>query len=43
LVSDALVVLGQGRQVYLGIHERLEQRSRWVQSLIVQTTDPSAD
>lgn len=42
-VSDALVVLAQRRQVYVAIHERREQRSRWVQSLSVQTTDPAEE
>ena len=42
-VSDALMLLGQGRSVYLAIRERKEKRTRWVQGLSIQTTDPAEE
>jgi hypothetical protein len=41
LVSDMLVLLGSGSSLYLGLHERKEQRTRWVNSLTLQTTNPA--
>jgi len=43
LATDMLILLGQQRQVYLGIDERKAGRSRWVRSISLQTTDPAID
>lgn len=40
LVSDMLLLLGTGRELYIALHERKRGRERWVQSLSLQTTDP---
>ena len=42
-VSDVLVMLGQGRQIYLAIHERRAERKRWLQNLSIQTSDPAEE
>lgn len=43
LVTDMLILLGQQRQLFLGIDERKVGRSRWVRSISLQTTDPAND
>lgn len=42
-ITDLLVLLGQGRQLFLSIHERKIQRQRWIQRISVQTTDPAEE
>lgn len=41
--SDALALLDNGRSLYLAIHERKMNRTRWVQSVSLQTTDPAEE
>ncbi|RUW26565.1 hypothetical protein EN858_22130 [Mesorhizobium sp. M4B.F.Ca.ET.215.01.1.1] len=41
--SDALALLRNGRSLFLAIHERKTNRSRWVQSVSVQTTNPAEE
>lgn len=43
LVTDMLILLGHQRQLYLGIQERKANRTRWVYSIALQTTDPAED
>jgi len=43
LVTDMLVLLGQQRPIYLAIQERKIKRTRWVQSITLQTTDPAEE
>ena len=40
-MSDALALLSNGRALFLAIHERKTNRTRWVQSASLQTTDPA--
>lgn len=40
---EALAVLREPDTVYLMLHERLEDRKRWLQHLSVQTNDPLAE
>lgn len=42
-VQDALAVLSLARPVYVSLHERKENRTRWVQGLTVQTIDPEIE
>jgi hypothetical protein len=42
-VMETLAILGEPRTVYLTIHERLEDRKRWLQYLTIQTDDPLAE
>ncbi|MBB3455239.1 hypothetical protein FHT86_003538 [Rhizobium sp. BK313] len=42
-VSDALTLLGNGRRLFLAMHERKSDRTRWIQSVSLQTTDPAAE
>ena len=42
-VSDWLVLLGDGRNLFLAIHECKIQRQRWMQDVALQTTDPWVD
>ena len=42
-VNDALVVLNHGKTLYLAIHERRAKRTRWMQSVCLQTTDPEEE
>jgi len=42
-VSDALVLLGHGKKMFLAIHESKNKRTRWVQSLTLQTADPAEE
>lgn len=42
-VQDALAILSQARPVYVSLHERRENRTRWVQGLTVQTIDPEIE
>lgn len=41
--SDALVLLGNGRPLFLAVHERKHERTQWIQSLSLQTTDPAEE
>ncbi|TPI51691.1 MULTISPECIES: hypothetical protein [unclassified Mesorhizobium] len=41
--SDALALLRNGRSLFLAIHERKTNRSRWVQSVSLQTTNPAEE
>ena len=43
IVSDMLVLLGHERALYLAIHERKENRTRWIQGLTLQTVDPEEE
>jgi hypothetical protein len=43
LVSDMLVLLGTKRDLYLAIEERKIGRTRWVDGICLQTTDPAED
>jgi hypothetical protein len=43
LVSDMLVLLGTKRVLYLAIEERKVGRTRWVDGICLQTTDPAED
>lgn len=43
LVSDMLVLLGTERDLYLAIEERKIGRTRWVDGICLQTTDPAED
>ena len=43
LVSDMLVLLGTKRDLYLAIEERKIGRTRWVDGVGLQTTDPAKD
>lgn len=43
LVSDMLVLLGTKRDLYLAIDERKIGRTRWVDGVSLQTTDPAED
>jgi len=36
-------VLSQARPVYVSLHERKQDRTRWVQGLTVQTIDPEIE
>jgi hypothetical protein len=38
-----LVLLNRSTPLYVALHERKEARDRWVQSLSLQTADPSAE
>ncbi len=42
-VSDVLVLLGQSKQLFLSVHEKMSDRKRWIQSLSVQTADPGSE
>lgn len=42
-VSDALILLGQDKQVYFTLYERKIARRRWLQYLTIQTVDPRED
>ena len=42
-ISDLLVLLGYDQQLYLSINERKLGRRRWIQSISVQTSDPSQE
>ena len=43
LVSDMLVLLGTKRDLYLAIEERKIGRTRWVDGISLQSTDPADD
>jgi hypothetical protein len=43
LVSDMLALLNSGRTLYLAIEERREGRTRWIDGVGLQTTDPAED
>lgn len=40
-MSDALALLSNGRALFLAIHESRTNRTRWVQSVSLKTTDPA--
>lgn len=42
-VNDSLVLLGQGKKLFVALHERKSERTRWIQSLDIQTTDPAEE
>jgi hypothetical protein len=42
-VNDVLVLLSHQRNLFLGLHERKIDRSRWVQGIAVQTNDPAEE
>lgn len=42
-IGELLTLLGQKRQLYVDLHERKEARTRWVQGLGLQTTDPATE
>lgn len=42
-LSDYLMLLGQGRELYLSLHERRLQRHRWLHHLSLQTSDPAEE
>lgn len=41
--SNALTMLGNGRSLFLAIHERKRGHARWVQSVSLQTTNPAEE
>lgn len=41
--SDLLILLGRERAIFVSLHERKESRQRWIQSITLQTTDPSEE
>jgi len=43
LINDMLVLLGQQRKLFVSLHERKVDRSRWVQSIALQTKDPAEE
>lgn len=43
LVSDMLVLLASRQGLYLAIQERKIGRTRWVDGIGLQTTDPAED
>jgi len=42
-VSNALALLGGGRRLFLAVHERKSDRTRWIQSANLQTTNPAEE
>ncbi len=42
-ISDLLIVLGNGRTLFMAIEERKIQRQHWIQGVCVQTTDPAKE
>lgn len=42
-VNDLLVLLSQQRSLFLSLHERKIDRSRWVQDMTLQTSDPTEE
>jgi hypothetical protein len=43
LVTQMLILLGQGRPTYLSIHEKKVGRYRWIRNISLQTTDPATE
>jgi hypothetical protein len=43
LVADAVMLLGQQKNLFLAVHERKVERSRWVQGVSLQTNDPAEE
>lgn len=41
--SDLLTLLGYNRPLFVAVHEKKEGRSRWIQSVSLQTTDPTEE
>ncbi|TGV61079.1 hypothetical protein EN784_01380 [bacterium M00.F.Ca.ET.141.01.1.1] len=41
--NDALALVSSGRSLFLGIHERRSKRTRWIQGISLQTTDPAEE
>jgi len=42
-VNDLLVLLGHQQNLFVSLHERKIDRSGWVQSMTLQTTDPAEE
>jgi len=42
-VNDALVLLGQQATLFIALHERKAERTRWIQRISLQTTDPAEE
>lgn len=42
-VNDLLVLLGHQRKLFLSLHERKVDRSRWVQGVTLQSNDPAEE
>lgn len=42
-INDLLVLLGHQRHLFLALHERKIDRSRWVQGMTLQTSDPTEE
>lgn len=42
-INDLLVLLGHQRNLFLTLHERKVDRSRWVQGMTLQTSDPTEE
>ena len=43
LVTDWLILLGSGRDLYLDVLERKKDRSRWIDSIELRTQSPEGD
>jgi hypothetical protein len=41
--NDMLVLLSQGRDLFLAVHERKNGRTRWLQGMELQTNDPAEE
>ncbi|MDX8501903.1 hypothetical protein RFM99_26250 [Mesorhizobium sp. VK4C] len=41
--SNAVALVNSGRLLFLGIHERRSKRTRWIQGVSLQTTDPAEE
>ena len=42
-LNDMLVLLSHGRNLFVAIHERRDDRTRWVQGIDLQTDDPAEE
>jgi hypothetical protein len=42
-VNDMLVLLNHGGNLFMAIHERKDNRARWVQSITLQTNNPAEE
>lgn len=42
-INDLLILLGQQRNLFLSLHEHKVNRSRWVQGMTLQTSDPAEE
>jgi hypothetical protein len=43
MITQMLVLLGNVRPLYLHVHERKFDRTRWIDGLNLRTTDPRED